>query len=61
MNSPAQIFARRASGIRAWSGKEADGHDAINSCVALGRDPKTLLPGTFIQSAFGQGAAVSLA
>ena len=61
MNSPAQIFALRASGIRAWSGKETDAHDAINSCMARCRDPKTSLPGTSINSAVGQGATLSLA
>ena len=61
MNSPTKILALRATGIRAWSGKETDAHDAINSCVARGRDPKTSLPGTCIKSAVGQGATLSLA
>ena len=61
MNSSAQILAIRASGIRAWSGKETDAYDAINSCVARGRDPKTSLTGTCIKSAVDQGATLSLA
>ena len=57
MYSPAQIFARSPSGIRASRGREADEHESIMACAGPGNASNTAVPGTV--SVFGHGVALA--